>query len=170
MASRRAKAKDESVLPTIWKVPDPLWAEIEQLLAKYDPPAKIGRKRIDQRKALDGVIHHLRSGCQWNALPACFGDDASVHRTFTRWVKSGVLEAVWGVLICECEELGGVDWHWQSADAVLGKARHGSMADGITDPDQKGAFAAKMTRRLSRMRRSARTRRIAASVARNAAS
>lgn len=167
MARRRAKAKDPAILPTIWKVPDPLWDEIEQLLAKYDPPAKTGRKRIDQRKALDGVIHHLRTGCQWNALPECFGDDSSVHRTFQRWVKSGVLEAVWGVLICECEELGGVNWHWQSADAVLGKARHGGMSEGKGKAGaKKGAFAAKMSRRLRRL---ARTRRIAAKTAPNAA-
>lgn len=158
MARRRAKAKDPAVLPTIWKVPDPLWAEIEQLLAKYDPPPRTGRPRIDQRRALNGVIHHLRTGCQWNALPECFGDDASVHRTFQRWVKSGVLEAVWGVLICECEELGGVDWHWQSADGVLGKARHGAMHGGL----KKVAYA-RMRRRL------ARTRRIAARTAPSAA-
>src|SRR5256885_9450054 len=81
MARRRTVAP----LPTIWRVSDELWARIEPILADLDPPLPTGRKRIDQRKALDGGIYHLRTGCQWNALPREFGDDSSVHRTFQRW-------------------------------------------------------------------------------------
>ena len=75
------KKKAVEPLPTIWRVDDVLWAEVESVLAEYDPPAKFGPKRIDQRKALDGVIYRMRSGVQWNQLPAEFGDDSSVHRT-----------------------------------------------------------------------------------------
>lgn len=50
----------------------------------------------------------MRTGCQWNVLPIEFGDDSSVHRTFVRWIKKGVLERVWARLIESCEELGGV--------------------------------------------------------------
>ena len=49
-------------LPTIWNVPDPLWALIEKVLAVYDPPAKTGRKRADERLAFDGVIYRMRTG------------------------------------------------------------------------------------------------------------
>ena len=115
-------------LPTIWRCPDDLWDSIIQpLLVELDPPAKTGRPRTDQRQALDGIIYHLRTGCQWNALPREFGSDSAVHRTFQRWVERGVLNAIWGVLIEQCEELDGVDWDWQSADAAMGKARFGGI-------------------------------------------
>ena len=114
-------------LPTIWRVSDELWAKVEQVLAAHDPPANYGPDRIDQRAALDGVIYRMRSGCQWNQLPEQFGDDSSVHRTFQRWVKRGVLAKLWAVLVRDCEELGGVDWQWQSFDCALGKARHGGI-------------------------------------------
>ncbi len=94
---------------------------------ELDLPAKTGRPRTNQRAALDGIIYHLRTGCQWNALPREFGDDSSVHRTFQRWMERGVLLAIWGVLIEQCEELDGVDWDWQSADAAMGKARLGGI-------------------------------------------
>jgi len=49
-------------LPTIWNVPDPLWELIKKVLAVYDPPAKTGRKRADERLAFDGVIYRMRTG------------------------------------------------------------------------------------------------------------
>jgi transposase len=129
MARRKPAAEP---LPTIWHADDGLWAEVEKVLAEYDPPARYGPDRIDQRKAFDGVIFRMRSGCQWNRLPEAYGDDASVHRTFQRWVARGVLERLWAALVRACEELGGVDWRWQSADCALGKARHGGIKPAPT--------------------------------------
>lgn len=122
------------LLPTIWRVDDTLWTQVEQVLAELDPPARFGPDRIDQRKALDGVIYRMRSGIQWNQLPREFGDDASVHRTFQRWVKRGVIGRLWALLVNGCAELDGVDWKWQSFDCALGKARHGGIKLERTQP------------------------------------
>ena len=122
---RQKRDDSPKPLPTIWRVSDELWAKIEPILAEYDPSKDTGRKRIDQRRALDGIIYRLRSGVQWNQLPKEFGDDSSVHRTFQRWAGQKVFEYIWSVLVGDCAELGGVDWEWQSADAAMGKARFG---------------------------------------------
>jgi len=111
----------------VWRVTDDLWAKIEAILAEYDPPKRVGRKRIDQRRALDGIIYRMRSGVQWNQLPKEFGDDSSVHRTLQRWVELGVFERICAALVEECEELGGVNWEWQAADTAMGKARLGGI-------------------------------------------
>ena len=130
--ARRARRAVEP-LPTIWSVPDTLWDDvIVPILHELDPEPHTGRPRIDQRKALYGVIYQMRSGCQWNHLPDAFGDDASIHRTMQRWIAVGVFERIWAVLIEHCEELGGVDWTWQSADGAMGKARFGGIASGRT--------------------------------------
>lgn len=131
MARRRKRAEP---LATIWRVDDALWARVEQVLVEYDPPAPFGPDRIDQRKALDGVIHRMRSGVQWNHLPKEFGDDASVHRTFQRWVRRGVIGRLWALLVEACDELRGVDWQWQSFDCATGKARHGGIKSDRTQP------------------------------------
>src|SRR3954465_2742498 len=128
------KKKAVEPLPTIWRVDDALWERAERVLAEYDPPARFGPGRIDQRKALDGVICRMRSGVQWNQLPAEFGDDSSVHRTFQRWVQRGVIGRLWALLVEACAELGGVDWQWQSFDCALGKARHGGIKSEGTQP------------------------------------
>jgi putative transposase len=120
-------------LPTIWSVPDELWDNfIVPTLHALDPEPHTGRPRIDQRKALDGIIYQMRSGCQWNHLPKEFGDDASIHRTFQRWIARGVLEGIWAKLVETCDELGAVEWVWQSADAAMGKARFGGIMSDRT--------------------------------------
>jgi putative transposase len=123
MASKN-KAKRKT-LETIWRVPNELWSKVEVVLDDRDAPSGNGRPRIDQRAALDGIIYVLRTGCQWGALPEEFGDDASVHRTMQRWMSKGVFEAIWALLVHDCDELGGVDFEWQSADGAMGKARKG---------------------------------------------
>jgi putative transposase len=112
-----------ATLPTIWEVPDDLWELFQHLSDKYDPPNKKGRRRIPARRALNGMIYRMRTGCQWNQLPDCFGDDASVHRTQQRWEGLGLFDLLWAMLQTRCQELDGVHWEWQAADGCLGKAR-----------------------------------------------
>jgi len=122
MARQKKQVKQ---LPTIWEVSDELWEILCTILDELDPPAATGRPRTAQREALNGIIYRMRSGVQWNQLPARFGDDSSVHRTMQRWIAKGVFERLWAVLIENCAELGAVDWQWQSADGAMGKARFG---------------------------------------------
>jgi putative transposase len=121
-------------LATIWQVNDELWNIIEEILDELDPPATTGRPRTGQREALNGIIYRMRSGVQWNQLPEQFGDDSSVHRTMQRWIAKGVFDRIWAVLIENCQELGGVNWEWQSADGAMGKARFGGIALGPIPP------------------------------------
>ena len=121
-----------AVLPTIWEVPDELWTIIAPILAELDPPKATGRKRVNPRGVFNAIIFRMRSGCQWNRLPAELPDDSSVHRTFQRWVKLKVMDRIWAALVTECAELGGVNWEWQSADGALGKARMGGISSAAT--------------------------------------
>lgn len=59
-----------------------------------------------------------------------------MHRTFQRWEQNGVLDQIWATLVKECEELGGVDWQWQSADAAMAKARFGGDEIGSNPTDR----------------------------------
>ena len=124
----RGKPNKEA-LGVIWRVPDELWALIEPILLKDAPPKRTGRPRTDWRRAFDGVLFRMRSGCQWNRLPKEFGDDSSVHRWFQRWNRNGVMKRIWAILITQCEELRGVHWKWQSADGAMAKARFGGEKD-----------------------------------------
>lgn len=125
-------ASKSKTLGTIWEVDDELWAIIEPILLRYWPPKPTGRKPVDWRLCLNGIIYQMRTGCQWNKLPEQFGDDSSVHRWFSRWSRDGVLEKIWAVLVEHCDELGDIEWKWQAADARLGKARFGGPMSART--------------------------------------
>ena len=122
----------DAPLPTIWTVPDALWARIARILAERDPPPRRGRRRADPRPILDTIRYRLRTGCQWNHLPRALADDATAHRTLQRWVRCGVFVRIWADLIAACAALGGVNWEWQAADTALGKARSGGISSGGT--------------------------------------
>jgi putative transposase len=122
MARRKPRRKP---LGTIWEVPDALWKRIEPILKAFWPRKATGRPPAHWRRTLNGIIFRMRSGCQWDQLPERFGPKSTVHGWFQRWVEGGVFEKVWAVLVAECDELGGVQWQWQAADAMLGKARFG---------------------------------------------
>ena len=127
-------AKRKQRLPTLWEVPDDLWIRIEPLLLKEHPPQVTGRKRVDLRRVMDGIIFRLRTGCQWNHIPRVYGSDRTIHRYFQVWCRSGVFERMWALLVAECEELGAVQWQWQAADAAMGKARFGGALSARTPP------------------------------------
>ena len=145
-------------LPTIWNCPDELWDKVVvPVLRELDPEPHVGRPRTDQRRALDGIIYQMRSGVQWNQLPKAFGDDSSVHRTFQRWIACGVLDRIWAELVEACDELGAVEWVWQSADAAMGKARFGGTVSAKTPRTAASPVrrrASSLTPRAVRWRRS----------------
>ena len=121
-----ARLSPAAELPTIWTTPDDLWQEfILPILRQHDPEPRTGRPRTDPRKALDGIIFIMRSGCQWNALPRHFGSDSAVHRTFQRWVRLGIFRMIWAALVAYARPLGLVEFEWQSSDTSMGKARLG---------------------------------------------
>jgi transposase len=127
MARRKPRSKP---LGTIWEIPDELWRRLEPILKEFWPKKLTGRRVANWRKKLNAILFRMRSGCQWDQLPERYGPKSTVHDWFQRWVAGGIFEKIWAVLVQECDELGGVKWQWQSADAMLGKARSGGGKDG----------------------------------------
>ncbi len=95
-----------------WEIPDGVWEKIEPVLVAGDPPKATGRKRVDQRQLLNGVVYKFRSGCRWNGLPKELGDDSTVHRAFQRWVRLGLFAQLWDMLTDEMDDLKGVAREW----------------------------------------------------------
>src|SRR6478672_4928028 len=51
--------------PTIWRVDDALWAELQPVLRIDKPRKKPGRPRVDDRAIFAGLIWLARTGSQW---------------------------------------------------------------------------------------------------------
>jgi putative transposase len=137
MGKKRPEPREQ---PTIWAIPDDVWPLSQTILDAHYPAKPQGHRRVERRRVLNGSIFRGRTGCQWNQLPACFGDDSTVHRHFQQWCQRGLLARLWAVLVTTCDELGGVDWQWHAADAAMGTARLGGALVGRhpTDRGHKG--------------------------------
>src|SRR4051794_5632440 len=52
---------------------DELWEVIEPVLPKWAPSPKGGQPRLDDRKALTGILFVLKTGIPWEDLPSEMG-------------------------------------------------------------------------------------------------
>ena len=79
-----------------WEVDDGLWQLIEPLLPKVERRFHHpGRKRLDDRKALCGILFVLYTGIPWEFLPQelGYGSGMTCWRRLRDWQAAGVVSA-----------------------------------------------------------------------------
>lgn len=144
-----------------WEVSDAFWEIAESLIPqpKRDPKkeykrkAGAGRKPLAPRKAFEGILYALRTGCQWKALPKeRFGSPSSVHAYFQKWQREGFFLALWTAGLAEYDEMEGIAWEWQSIDSAMVKAplARESVGPNPTDRGKNGNKASRSRRRAWR--------------------
>ncbi len=92
-----------------YQIPDKMWQKVRKLLPPPKPKKKMGRPRMDDRKAMNAIFYVLRTGCQWKALPRSLGAPSTVHDRFTEWRKAGVFAAMWKAGLSEYDEKKGLN-------------------------------------------------------------
>jgi transposase len=125
---------DPTAAPTIWEIPDELWAECEPLLPPQKALGTPGRPIVAFRKVLDGILYVLRTGIQWKAVPSRFGSGSTCHKRFQEWVEDGIWDRLWGDQLERYDAEHGIGWDWQSADSATvpsppRRGRHRSRPD-----------------------------------------
>ena len=136
-----AEERDERVRAArgrspIRAVDDALWERMEPIMLAILPPARSGRRRVNQRVVMDAIIYQMRTGAMWNELPARFGNYKTVHRWMRRWRDAGLFDQLMEALVREAERLGLVDWTYMAIDGSLGKSRMGGEACGKNPTDR----------------------------------
>src|SRR5437016_9763918 len=111
---------DASAASTLWRMPDDLWAVCRRLLPLEKPPGTRGRPVVPFRQVLNGILHVLRTGCQWKAVPREFGSGSTVHARFQDWVRRGGFRRLWRAQLARYAARYGIGWDWQSADSATG--------------------------------------------------
>ena len=127
-------------------VTDALWEIVEPLL----PPPKPrryrypGRKPIENRKALTGILFVLRSGIPWEMLPqemGC-GSGMTCWRRLRDWQQAGVWEKLHATLLAKLRAADRIDWSRAVVDsasvrAVGGGGKNGSKSCGQAQAGQQ---------------------------------
>ena len=138
---------------------DELWALIEPLL----PPPKPrrarypGRKPLDNRAVLTGILFVLQTGLRWDLLPremGC-GSGMSCWRRLRDWQEAGVWEQLHEVLLGRLRAADRIDWSRVIVDsssirAVGSGQKQDRIPQTARDPVQSTTSSPK--RRASRSR------------------
>jgi transposase len=111
-------------------VSDELWARIEPLLPEVERRFRYpGRKRLDDRQVLTGILFVLKTGIPWEDLPremGC-GSGMTCWRRLRDWNDAGVWERLHHVLLDELQDAGQLDWSRAAVDSSHVRAKGGAQ-------------------------------------------
>jgi len=107
-------------------IDDELWTLIEPLLPvparRYRYP---GRKRLDDRKVLTGIVFVLQTGIPWERLPqemGC-GSGMSCWRRLRQWQAAGVWDELYQVLLSRLQATDKLDLSRAMVDRLSARAQ-----------------------------------------------
>jgi len=121
------------VQKTFAAVPDELWERVQCYLPKRSRSKKGGRPPLADRRAMNGILYRLKTGCQWDAIPAEFGSRSTCYRRFVEWTEAGVFQMMHVEMLLLYDQERGIEWAWASLDSASVKAPKGG---GSQDPIQ----------------------------------
>jgi len=127
-------------------VSDELWKRIEPLFPAHPPRPKGGRRRIDDRRVLTGIVFVLKTGIAWEDLPrelGC-GSGMTCWRRMHEWTERGVWLFILQHLHQWLGEAGRIDWERASVDSSLVPAKRGAKIP-VPTLATEGARAANIT-------------------------
>ncbi len=94
-------------------VSDELWEVVEPLLPEVPRRYRFpGRKRIDNRSVLTGILFVLQTGIPWEQLPqemGC-GSGMTCWRRLKEWQEQGVWERLHEELLRRLQQTDQIDW------------------------------------------------------------
>jgi transposase len=112
-----------------WRVSERLWREMEPLIPKMERRFRHpGRKRLDDRACLEGILYVLRYGIPWRALPRIegFPSGQTCWRRLDEWERAGVWSQLMLRLQTLLAEADRLDWSRAIVDASLVDAKRGA--------------------------------------------
>jgi len=116
------------------EIPDELWERVAVWIPKRRRSPKGGRPPIADRRAMNGILYRLRTGCQWDAIPSEFGSRSTCYRRFVEWTKAGVFKMMHVEALLYYEGERGIAWEWASLDSASVKAPKGGTSPVPTRP------------------------------------
>src|ERR1041385_5116790 len=121
-------------------VSDALWQRVQPLLPA--PPKRRfhfpGRKPLDYRKILTGILFVLKTGIAWDDLPADLGCGCgkTCRHYLQLWHQAGVWLKLHALLLAELNGADQIDWERALIDASFAKAPEGGEDTGPNPTDR----------------------------------
>ena len=118
-------------------VTDELWGIIEPLIPKVERRYRYpGRRRVDDRKVLTGILFVLRTGISWPDLPqemGC-GSGMTCWRRLRDWQEAGIWHRIHRMLLDELRKADRIDLSRAVVDSSSVRAVFGGPRPVRTRP------------------------------------
>jgi transposase len=122
-----------------WEIEDGLWERIEPLLPVVERnQRRPGRKRLDNRKVMCGILFVLYTGIRWEFLPQelGFGSGMTCWRRLRDWNKAGVWRRLHELLLAELRAADLLDFSRAAVDGSHVRAMKGGNQTGRSPVDR----------------------------------
>ena len=129
-----------------WEVSDELWDRLEPLIPRKARRFRYpGRRPLDDRRVLSGILFVLATGTGWERLPQelGFGSGMTCWRRLRAWQAAGVWARLHALLLAELRAAGELDWSRAVVDASYIQAKKGAPRPARAR--STGAVAARST-------------------------
>lgn len=83
----------------------------------------LGRKRLDDRTVLNGIVWRFRTGVAWRDVPERYGSWDTLHTRFRGWDQGGTFEWMLNAAQAQADAAGGIGW-LVSVDSTIARAHH----------------------------------------------
>ncbi|WP_398864413.1 IS5 family transposase [Streptomyces sp. C11-1] len=111
---------------------DAEWEFVRPLL----PESLRGRKRLDDRRVLNGIVWKFRTGTAWRDVPERYGSWATLHTRFRKWAADGTFDRMLRAAQAKADAAGDIEWLVSVDSTVVRAHQHaaGARKRGLRDP------------------------------------
>ncbi|WP_405862671.1 IS5 family transposase [Streptomyces sp. NBC_00090] len=110
---------------------DAEWEFVRPLL----PESLRGRKRLDDRRVLNGIVWKFRTGTAWRDVPERYGPWATLHTRFRRWAADGTFDRMLRAAQAKADAAGDIEWLVSVDSTIVRAHQHAAGArKGGRDP------------------------------------
>lgn len=96
----------------------------------FPTPATRGRKPLDRRNIVDGILWMLRTGAPWRDVPEEFGNWSTIWDLFDAWNANGILDEIVRRLQAAHVDVGEIDHELWCIDGTIVRAARCAAGGG----------------------------------------
>lgn len=100
------------------------WEFVRPLL----PKSSRGRKRLDNRRVLNGIVWKFQTGTACRDVPERYGPWATLHTRFRRWAADGTFGRMQQSAQAKADAAGDVEWLVSVDSTVVRAHQHAAGA------------------------------------------
>jgi transposase len=104
---------------------DEEWQRLESLLPEQP---RQGRRWVDHRMVINGVLWRTRTGSPWRDVPCCYGNWKTVYHRHQRWSGDGTWARILHELRRGCADEQGQEWTVAVDSAIMRAHQHAAGA------------------------------------------